>query len=99
MKYAICPFCLQDISNGNHTWDCKMNPINMNNGEYQQNLNNKCDNKSEKEFTHFHPTWLEFAIKNFKNQNGISHMIDGSTKIGDFIKLWSKDELSKIVEV
>jgi len=99
MNNLICPFCLQDISNGNHTWNCEMNPINMNNGEYQQNLNNKCDNKSEKKFTHFHPTWLEFAVKNFKNQNGISHMIDANVKMGDFIKLWSKNELSKIVEL
>jgi len=28
---------LQDISNGNHAWNCGMNPVNINNGEFQLN--------------------------------------------------------------
>ena len=35
MNNLICPFCLQDISNGNHTWNCEMNPVNINNSEFQ----------------------------------------------------------------
>jgi len=53
----------------------------------------------EKKFTHFHLSWLEFAIENFKNQNGISHMIESDMKIGEFIEKYAKDDLSKIVEV
>ena len=99
MKIIICQFCLQDISNGNHAWSCPMDPINMNNGEFQRDINIIYNKIKNKEFTHFHPTWLEFAIKNFKSQNGISHMIDANVKMGEFIKLYAKDELSKIVEV
>jgi len=35
MNNIICPFCLQDISNSNHAWNCEMNLININNGEFQ----------------------------------------------------------------
>ena len=37
MNNLICPFCLQDISNGNHAWNCEMNPVNINNDEFQLN--------------------------------------------------------------
>jgi len=58
-----------------------------------------CGKEIEKEISHYHLSWLQFAIENFKNQNGISHMNENDMKMGDFIKLWSKDELSKIVEL
>jgi len=31
----MCPYCKQDTG-GNHAWDCPMNPVNMNNQEFQQ---------------------------------------------------------------
>jgi len=31
----ICQFCLQDISVNNHKWNCPMNPVNINNNEFQ----------------------------------------------------------------
>jgi len=33
-----CPFCQKDTG-GNHAWNCPMNPINVNNNEYQLNYN------------------------------------------------------------
>jgi len=41
-----------------------------------------CGKEIEKEISHYHLSWLQFAIENFKNQNGISHMIDVSMKMG-----------------
>jgi len=49
MKNVICPFCLQDISNSNHAWNCEMNPININNGEFRQNTPAKSLEQSLKE--------------------------------------------------
>jgi len=93
MSVAICPYCQQDTA-GNHAWNCPMNPVNINNGEF-----NKCEIKKSSNYSHYHLSWLQFAIENFKNQNGISHMIENDIKMGEFIKLWAKDELSKIIEV
>jgi len=65
----ICPFCLQDISVNNHAWDCSMNPVNMNNNEFQSK-NNKQFNEV---FTNF--INLQESIKN--------HEIIKFTKIDD----------------
>jgi hypothetical protein len=40
-----CPFCQED-SAGNHAWNCPMNPINVNNKEFQYITVN--DNNSDK---------------------------------------------------
>jgi len=58
-----------------------------------------CGKEVKKEISHYHLSWLQFAIENFKNQSGISHMIDSDVKMGDFIQKYAKDELSKIIEV
>ena len=34
MNNLICPFCQQDTA-GNHSWNCPLNPININNKEHQ----------------------------------------------------------------
>ena len=47
MNNLICPFCLQDISVNNHNWDCQMNPVNINNNEFQFNKNNNNNIKEE----------------------------------------------------
>jgi len=57
----ICPFCHQDISVNSHAWNCEMNPININNSEFQSE-NHKQYNKM---FTNF--INLEESIKNHKN--------------------------------
>jgi len=43
----ICQICLQDITNGNHAWNCAMNPININNGEFQLNNQNIINQKGD----------------------------------------------------
>jgi len=60
MNNLICPFCLQDIGNGNHAWNCEMNPINMNNNEFQLNTYKYPNNLSS------FPLNLEEIIKNSK---------------------------------
>ena len=64
-------------------------------------INNKEINeiKEISHYSHYHLNWLKIAIENFKNQNGISHMIDGSITMKEFIEKYARDELSKIVEV
>jgi len=57
----MCPFCHQDISVNNHAWNCEMNPVNMNNNEFQ----NKNHKQYEEMFTNF--INLEKSIKNHKN--------------------------------
>jgi len=60
MKNAICPFCLQDISNGNHAWNCEMNPVNINNNEFLLNTYKYPNNLSS------FPLNLKEIIKNSK---------------------------------
>jgi len=54
-------------------------------------------NTETKLSSQYHLNWLEIAIKNFKNQNEIVHMIDGNMRMGDFIQKYAKDELSKVI--
>jgi len=101
----MCSYCQKD-SAGNHEWNCPLNPVNVNNNEWQLNqytttkywFNNPI-NDSKQETSHYHLNWLEIAIKNFKNQNEKVHMIENNMTIGEFIKKYAKDELSKIIEV
>ena len=55
----ICPFCLQDINN--HKWNCEMNPININNNEFQS--------ENHKQFNEMFTNSinLEKSIKNHEN--------------------------------
>ena len=103
MNNLICPFCLQDISNGNHAWNCEMNPINMNNGEFQTYIpyiNNLSNNPINNEIPHYyHLSWLEIAVTRFKKQNKKVHAINGNMTINEFIKEWMKNELCENVEL
>jgi len=49
MNNLICPFCLQDITNNNHNWDCEINPININNNEFRPCTVNESFEQSLKE--------------------------------------------------
>ena len=60
MKNVICQFCMQDISNGNHAWNCEMNPVNINNNEFQNNNHKHFNNL----FTN--PKNLNEIVKNQK---------------------------------
>jgi len=53
----------------------------------------------QKEPNYYALSWLEIAVKNFKNQNEKVHAINGSMTMDDFIKFFAKDELSKIIEL
>jgi hypothetical protein len=46
----------------------------------------------------YHASWLEQAIKNFKQEYTI-HNIDGDMTIDEFINTWCKDELDCIKRV
>lgn len=87
-----CPYCQQDTA-GNHAWDCPMNPVNINNGEWQLNK------IVQPKLSYYHVSWLEIAIENFKKQNDIVHTIEGSTTIREFVKSWAKNELSEVVDI
>ena len=88
----ICPFCLQDINN--HKWDCEMNPVNMNNNEFQNE--NRIEYSTVEKIPHYHISWLEIAIDNFKKQNEKVHIIDGNMTLQEFLLEYTKEELSKI---
>ena len=92
----ICPFCHQDISVNNHKWDCEMNPVNINNNEFQ--LNKLIDKNKEIKQNIYHVSWLEIAIDNFKKQNEKVHMIDGSMTMDEFLLEYAKEEISKIIK-
>jgi len=53
----------------------------------------------QKETNYYALSWLEIAVKNFKNQNEKVHAINGNMTMDDFIKIFAKDELSKIVKL
>jgi len=53
---VTCPYCQQDTA-GNHAWNCPMNPVNINNGEWQ--LNNLIQPKPN----YYHVSWLEIAVR------------------------------------
>jgi len=38
MSISMCSYCQKD-SAGNHEWNCPLNPININNNEFQLNHN------------------------------------------------------------
>jgi len=57
----ICPFCLQDISVNNHTWNCQMNPININNNKFQSENHKQYNKMFTKSIN------IEELIKNYKN--------------------------------
>jgi len=94
MNNLICPFCLQDISNGNHEWNCPLNPININNNEFQTYIpcvNNLSNNSISNEMPHYyHISWLEIAINNFKNEN--VHVINKNMTIGEFIEKYTYEK-------
>jgi len=79
----ICPFCLQNINE--HSWNCAMNPVNINNISNNNNT--------------YALSWLEIAVKNFKNQNEIVHAVKGNLTIDEFIQKYANIEISKIVKV
>jgi len=103
MNNLICPFCLQDISNGNHAWNCPLNPVNINNNEFQTYIpcvNNLSNNSISNEMPHYyHLSWLEIAVARFKKQNKKVHAINGDMTINEFIKKWMKNELCENVEL
>ena len=90
----IWQFCLQDINN--HAWNCPMNPININNNEFQ--LNKLIDKNKEIKQNIYHLSWLEIAIDNFKKQNEIVHVIDGNMTVNEFLLEYAKEEISKIIK-
>jgi len=93
---SICPFCHQDISVNNHAWNCSMNPVNINNNEFQ--LNKLIDKNKDIKQNIYALSWLEIAIDNFKKQNEKVHIIEGCITMDEFIKKWCKDKLSKIIK-
>jgi len=102
MNNLICPFCHQDISVNNHAWNCQMNPININNNEFQFTFEYFCDaivKENDKNPKYYHLSWLETAIDNFKNDFDITHVIDVNMTMGEFIKLWCKKEINMMIEV
>jgi len=84
MNYFICPFCHQDISVNNHVWNCEMNPINMNNNEFQNK--NKIEYNQKELISYYALSWLEESVNNFKKQNEKVHMIDGNMTMEEFIQ-------------
>ena len=92
----ICQFCLQNISVNNHKWNCEMNPVNMNNNEFQNK--NRIEYSTVERIPHCHISWLEKGIDNFKKQNEKTHMIDGDMTFQEFLLKWCKNELSKIIK-
>jgi len=97
MNNLICPFCHQDISVNNHAWNCEMNPININNSEFQSE--NRTEYSTVEKIPHCHISWLEVAIDNFKKQNEIVHTIDGNMTMNEFLLKWVKNDLKKIVKL
>ena len=89
---VTCPYCQQDTA-GNHAWNCPMNPVNINNGEWQ--LNNLIQPKPN----YYHVSWLEIAVRNFKNDKDVVHTVEGSMLMKEFIKRYAREELSKIVDI
>jgi len=83
----MCLYCKQD-SAGNHEWNCPLNPININNNEFQTYIpyvNNLSNNSISNEMPHYyHISCLETAINNFKNEN--VHVINKNMTIGEFIE-------------
>lgn len=49
--------------------------------------------------TFYHVSWLEIALKNFKEQMVEVHSINSNMTIDEFIKTWTKDELNKIIKL
>jgi len=94
---SICPFRHQDINVNNHAWDCEMNPINMNNNEFQNK--NRIEYSTVERISHYHISWLEKGIDNFKKQNEKVHMIDGNMTFQEFLLKWVKDNLEKIIKL
>jgi hypothetical protein len=47
----------------------------------------------------YHINWLEIALKKFKEQNQIVHVIDGNVTLEEFITTYTKEELSKTIRV
>jgi hypothetical protein len=58
-----------------------------------------CGKEIKKEITHYHISWLESAVGNFKKQNMKVHMVKSDMTIGEFIKMWAKEELSRCIEI
>jgi len=90
MSILTCPYCQKDTG-GNHEWNCPMNPVNINNNEFQLNTNQITtqftisNNSINNEMPHYyHISCLELAINNFKNKN--VHVIDKNMTIGEFIE-------------
>ena len=102
MSISMCSYCQKD-SAGNHEWNCPLNPININNNEFQTYIpcvNNLSNNSISNEMPHYyHLSWLEIAVARFKKQNKKVHAINGDMMIGEFIQKWSKRELSKIINI
>ena len=102
MSISMCSYCQKD-SAGNHEWNCPLNPININNNEFQTYIpcvNNLSNNPINNEMPHYyHLSWLEIAVARFKKQNKKVHAINGDMMIGEFIKEWMKDELCENVEL
>jgi len=93
-----CPYCQQDIAS-NHTLDCPMHPVNINNDEFQIINNLPINLIAQPKPNYYHVSWLEIAIENFKNQSDVVHTIDKSMTVGEFIRKYCKKELSKIVDI
>jgi hypothetical protein len=56
-----------------------------------------CGKEIKKEFSHYHISWLESAVGNFKKQNMKVHMVKNDMTIGEFIEKWT--EIDKIVKL
>ena len=90
-KYTY-PYCQQDTA-GNHEWNCPMNPVNMNNSEWQLNK------AMQYKLNYYNVYWLDVALNNFKNQSNIIRKTDLDISVKEFIKKWAKSELSEIVDI
>jgi len=48
---------------------------------------------------YYHVSWLEIALNNFKNNKNVVHTIDKDMTVGQFIRIFAKEQLDKIVDI
>lgn len=56
-------------------------------------------NMMQKKPNYYHWYWLDVALNNFINQKGIVKVIDKDMTIGQFIRIFAKDQLDEIVDI
>jgi hypothetical protein len=49
--------------------------------------------------TNYHLSWLEIALNHFKQQSKEVHSVNSDMTMGEFIKKWAGEELSKVIKL